>query len=737
MLYHHILSLSPHIHHPYEATLYPVHPMTKAQTNYNNKLQNKLTDLNQQLKDEHLELFNQTYMAELERDLLNPHKPAKDFKKPQTKHNKPLSEMYVDNNDPPTLSKDQTTVHNHIFSFYKSLFGHKPCNNNFSDLQNFMDGIDLDKITQEENTALERPITKLEIANFIKSMSNDKAPGITGITPAFYKVFWSQISDLVTEAINNCLNNNSFPPRQKVGLVTLIPKQDKDPRHITNLRTITLLPTFYKIASGVLTSRLKPIFDRIISPWQKAYLPNRFIGDVTRNTFDLFKHAKTHNLPGLMLKIDFSKAFDSISFEFIENTLKLFNLNPKYICWINSLLKNFQSSILISSFPTPRIRVGRGCRQGDPIAGYLFIICVELLLLKLQSCKHVLPWHTITNQHKLLDAYADDINLFLTYNHPTQQLTHILRMLEDFKKLSGLATNVSKTKYALFGNAPDDLQITPTTGFSIEPSPFRLLGITLTGDLDHLDLNWTKAIKAVRLEIFQWSTIRLTTTAKINIIKTCLLSKFTHLATALPLPHKDIIAEIEKIFTKFINGKRPQFSKCIIFTPKRFGGLGIPDLKTFWSSLQYSWLKRLHTSTELWAKILLTHKTPTPMAFLTHNPEALSLRLSNPFWTQVLERWKVFQSNLYLNQTNLIHTNLCNSDSTNFIMNIPPYRYVPLNLITDQDVSILPKSKLRTRLPLATWTNISPNLIQFSTSDLRLNQSQMPNPPIPTMINPN
>merc|ERR1712112_491485 len=124
------------------------------------------------------------------------------------------------------------------------------------------------------------------------------------------------------------------------------------------------------------------------------------------------------------------------------------NLNPKYISWIKTLLKNFQSSIMINGFPTPRISVGRGCRQGDPIAGYLFIICVELLLLKLQSCKQIQPWQTITNQLKLLDAYADDINLFLAYNHPTQQLNHILRVLEDFKKLSGLATNVSKTKYA-------------------------------------------------------------------------------------------------------------------------------------------------------------------------------------------------------------------------------------------------------------------------------------------------
>ena len=170
---------------------------------------------------------------------------------------------------------------------------------------------------------------------------------------------------------------------------------------------------------------------------------------------------------------------------------------------------------------------------------------------------------------------------------------------------------------------------------------------------------------------------------------------------------------MEKIFIKFINGKRPQFSKRIIFTPKRFGGLGIPDLKTFWSSLQCSWLKQLHTSTKLWAKILLNHKTPTPMAFLTHIPEALSLRLSNPFWAQVLERWKIIHSNLYLPPTNLIHTNICNSDSTYFIMHLPPYKYVPLNLITDQDLNILPKSELRCRLPLATWTNISPNLIHL------------------------
>ena len=72
---------------------------------------------------------------------------------------------------------------------------------------------------------------------------------------------------------------------------------DKDPKHIENLRPITLLSTFYKIASGVLTARLKPIFDSLIQDWQKAYLPDRYIGEITRNTFDMFQHAKNNNFP--------------------------------------------------------------------------------------------------------------------------------------------------------------------------------------------------------------------------------------------------------------------------------------------------------------------------------------------------------------------------------------------------------------------------------------------------------
>ena len=127
----------------------------------------------------------------------------------------------------------------------------------------FMGDIQTQKVTEAENNRLEEPFTITEVAAFVKTMSNDKAPGLTGISPAFYKVFWNQIGTLVTAAINHSLENHSLPPNQKIGLVTLIPRQDKDPKHIENLRPITLLSTFYKIASGVLVIYLNENLDNL------------------------------------------------------------------------------------------------------------------------------------------------------------------------------------------------------------------------------------------------------------------------------------------------------------------------------------------------------------------------------------------------------------------------------------------------------------------------------------------
>ena len=116
---------------------------------------------------------------------------------------KNLSEIFLNDDDPTSLTKDQNAVHGHIYKFYNNLFSHKETINNFGQLKNFIHDCDLPQVKEAENQILKAPVTTDEIANFITHMNNNKSPEFTGITPAFYRVFWHKLKKFITEAIQD------------------------------------------------------------------------------------------------------------------------------------------------------------------------------------------------------------------------------------------------------------------------------------------------------------------------------------------------------------------------------------------------------------------------------------------------------------------------------------------------------------------------------------------------------
>ena len=113
-------------------------------------------------------------------------------------------------------------------------------------------------------------------------------------------------------------------------------------------------------------------------------------------------------------------------------------------------------------YPPPRrINLGRGCRQGDPIAGYLFILSIEVLLLKIKNHPNISPWKSIKGNSQICDGYADDLNIYIQLQNATKQLKTLLKNFNDFKEISGLTINIGKTKYVKFGiNSHNDIEIT-------------------------------------------------------------------------------------------------------------------------------------------------------------------------------------------------------------------------------------------------------------------------------------
>ena len=143
---------------------------------------------------------------------------------------------------------------------------------------------------------------------------------------------------------------------------------------LTNWRPLTLFGSFYKIVSAVPAKLLKPVLDNLLSHEQKVYIPGRFISECTRSAYDLFTHTKENNLPGMILLIDFEKAFDSISLKYIMTTLDIFNFGENFKKWIRILLGmndhgGFQAVTVFNGNISRRINVDRGCRQDYPVSG--------------------------------------------------------------------------------------------------------------------------------------------------------------------------------------------------------------------------------------------------------------------------------------------------------------------------------------------------------------------------------
>ena len=99
----------------------------------------------------------------------------------------------------------------------------------------------------------------------------------------------------------------------------------------------------------------------------------------------LKQNNKIQCIPGLLLSIDFQQAFDSVSWKFILKTLDYFNFGPSIKKWIKLFQNGAESCILQNGFLSEFFYLQRGCRQGDSISPYPFILCAEVLSLMMRK----------------------------------------------------------------------------------------------------------------------------------------------------------------------------------------------------------------------------------------------------------------------------------------------------------------------------------------------------------------
>lgn len=330
-------------------------------------------------------------------------------------------------------------------------------------------------------SALDLPFSTDEVWAAIKEMPSDRAPGPDGYTGAFYKSAWGVIQQDIMTGLNALLFSDSRAfDRLNSALVVLLPKRP-DAATPADYRPITMIHSFAKLVSKLLATRLAPRLHELITKNQNAFIRGRSIHDNFKFVQPAAVFIRKRKIPSLLLKLDISKAFDTLAWPFLLNILQAFGFSEQWQRWIATLLSTATSRILVNGQPGRRITHRRGVRQGDSLSPMLFILAMEALsrLLSLAQQEGVIRGVNQPGIKHICSIYADDVILFA---HPSVNEANAIReLLRIFGDASGLRTNLAKCSITEIYGAQDTLaDVQRILGCQVAQFPIRYLGLPLS-----------------------------------------------------------------------------------------------------------------------------------------------------------------------------------------------------------------------------------------------------------------
>jgi hypothetical protein len=188
------------------------------------------------------------------------------------------------------------------------------------------------------------------------------------------------VGSTVIDAIQSFFRSGKLLKEVNDSLIVLIPKINS-PFSVNHFRPISLCNTVYKTISKLLVSKLRPLLEKLISPCQFAFIPERWIVVNQLIVYELLHSFKQRKVKGgfIALKIDLQKAYDRVNWNFLRAVLLNFGCHLTFLNWVMEWVSTVTFSVLVNGGMSNYFQPSRGLKQGDPLSSYLFILCQEVL----------------------------------------------------------------------------------------------------------------------------------------------------------------------------------------------------------------------------------------------------------------------------------------------------------------------------------------------------------------------
>ncbi|KAK3204424.1 hypothetical protein Dsin_018470 [Dipteronia sinensis] len=293
-------------------------------------------------------------------------------------------------------------------------------------------------VPEEERDSLERVFSIEEVWEAVCNCDGNKALGSDGLNLNFIKAHWGVIKDDVMRFFHGFYEEGFIIKDLNITFIALIPKCARL-ETMQDFRPISLVGCMYKILAKVLANRVKMVMDLIIGETQMAFVRNRQILDSFVIAGEIIHKWSLEEEGGLLVKLDFEKAYDSVDQEFLLSLMSDMGFGERWRSWIRNCISSPRLSVLVNGSPTTQFgleRVTEGLSD----------------LLRKAVDVGMIEWVVFGNNavHITHLQFADDTILFLKPN--VDYLRNLRRILRCFELATRLRINFHKSCVVKVGN---------------------------------------------------------------------------------------------------------------------------------------------------------------------------------------------------------------------------------------------------------------------------------------------
>ncbi|XP_058757405.1 uncharacterized protein LOC131630662 [Vicia villosa] len=338
---------------------------------------------------------------------------------------------------------------------------------------------------------------------------------------------------------------------------------------------------------------------RLISCNQSAFVPGRNMLDGVLLVNEVIDWAKRNKSSCLLLKVDFEKAYDSLSWNFLRDMLVRMGFGKRWLMWMDACIFSSHLSVLVNGSATHDFMVHRGLRQGDPLSPFLFVLAMEALTALVRNSVVVggfKPFQFRIDEGVDILQFADNTIIFGEAS--TANLWNLKVILRGFELISGLKINFSKS--SVMGVNVGDWILDAATNFLAckrGNSSFLFLGI-MVGVNPRNKKVWSKVLYNFKKRLDTWKGRNISIGGRVTLINAVLnaIPSFTFSFYKSPLKVLNKIRGIQRNFLWSGNANKRSINWVkwdTICKPKDKGGLGVRDVGEFNRALLLKWKWRL------------------------------------------------------------------------------------------------------------------------------------------------